>query len=388
MNRIRSLDGLRAIAIIMVLLSHSIRTMPKVISKNFFYQFIANSDVGVRIFFVISGYLITRLLMTEKDRNGSVSIKKFYMRRIFRIFPVFYLYILVILILKFAFAPHIIKYYSDVIPAALYVWNYEHLFTKIVGNANLLFGHFWTLSMEEQFYFIWPFLFSIFYINSSKVTFTKFVAASIILMPCIRVATYFFMPNSRGQIGMMLQTGGDSILIGCLGALVENTRVFKQKLNSFLKNRFYVTFTLLFLFFFSPLLSKRFGGAYNITIGLSLMNVFILIFVFWCINTTTRFSKILNSKFLIQIGILSYSIYVWQQLFLNRINDIWINKFPQNLLVVFIVAFISYYAIEKPILKLSRKFKVLSKKENNETDVDKSQKGINGAGGVMLDAAV
>src|SRR5215217_6863548 len=100
MNRIKSIDGLRALSIIMVLLDHVAPTMPKEITSFFLYQFIATSGIGVKIFFVISGYLITKLLMIEKEKTGSINIKHFYLRRAFRIFPIFYLYIAVILILK------------------------------------------------------------------------------------------------------------------------------------------------------------------------------------------------------------------------------------------------------------------------------------------------
>ena len=269
MNRIKSLDGLRAIAIIMVLLSHSIRTMPKAISGNFFYQFISNPDLGVRIFFVISGYLITKLLIAEKERTGSINIKHFYIRRFFRIFPVFYLYILVILVLKYAFFPDIIQSYSDAVPAALYIWNYKHLFIKTYGHANWIFGHLWSLSMEEQFYLLWPFVFSLLYIKTSVSKFTKIVLVAMIIMPFLRLLTYYLMPNSRGEIVMMLHTGGDAILIGCFGALVENSITFKTKFISYLHNKFLITFTLLFLFVISPLLTDQFKGGYDLSIGIS-----------------------------------------------------------------------------------------------------------------------
>lgn len=153
MNRIKSIDGWRAIAIIMVLLGHAYETIPAWLSQNRLLHYLGNGQLGVRIFFVISGYLITKLLIIEKEKNGDISLKDFYLRRVFRIFPVFYLYIIVLILLKIFLVPNIFSSYLLVISAALYLWNYkQYISIPETGNGYWFMGHFWSLSMEEQFY--------------------------------------------------------------------------------------------------------------------------------------------------------------------------------------------------------------------------------------------
>ncbi|MEZ2333995.1 acyltransferase family protein [Mucilaginibacter sp. RCC_168] len=355
MNRIKSIDGLRAISIIMVLLGHGGETMPSVITHNFFFQFAANSTLGVRIFFVISGYLITKLLIIEKEKTGKNSLKHFYIRRIFRIFPIFYIYILVIILLKVFFIPDIFKSYNSVVIAGLYLWNYQPFFHPALDlKGGWFFGHFWTLAMEEQFYLLWPITFILI---TNKQRLKKLILIVIILMPILRIIIYFLFPFLRGQIRLMLPTGGDTILIGCLGALIESSPNFKEKYYKYIQNRLLVTLAILFVAVLSPILYNRFKGGYDLSVGISINNVFILLILFWSIYSSTLFSRILNNKILVQIGVLSYSLYIWQQLFLTDLNNFWVNKFPQNLAIVFIVGFLSYYIIEKPILKLKNRFK-------------------------------
>src|SRR5437868_1936649 len=159
MERIRSLDGLRAISILMVIFGHAGQTIPYHIDHFLAYKLITDATLGVRIFFVISGFLITKLLLIEKEKTGDISIRNFYARRVIRIFPVFYLYILVLLLLKWFFKPNVFEDYNLILFAGLYLWNYKHLFYQSPFPNDPAFhivGHFWSLSMEEQFYLLWP----------------------------------------------------------------------------------------------------------------------------------------------------------------------------------------------------------------------------------------
>ena len=353
MKRISTLDGLRAFSIIMVILAHAAPTIPSTISQNILFHYLANSHLGVRIFFVISGYLITKLLLAERAVNGFVNIKQFYIKRAFRIFPVFYLYILVIIGIKVFFISDIFLEYLTPIFAGFYLWNYKQLIYMGIPDSHggWFFGHFWTLAMEEQFYLIWPLIFNKFKFDFLK----KLVVIAICFMPILRILTYLLMPNSRGQIAMMLHTGGDTILIGCLGALMETTGTFTTILK-FAQKKLTIIFALTFMLLLSPILASKFGGGYTLSLGISLNNLCIMLFIYYSIYTNGIIYKLLSNKFLIQIGLISYSIYIWQQLFLNNIYQFWFNLFPQNIFIVFIIGFISYYCIEKPILSFRRKF--------------------------------
>lgn len=358
MNRIQSLDGLRAVSIIMVLLAHAGATLPEYISSFPLYHLIGNSDIGVRVFFVISGFLITKLLIHEKEKTGTISIKKFYVRRIVRIFPVFYLYILVLLLIKFFFIHSIFADYKFILVAGLFLWNYKFLFEKVVPgfdsndmeNGSWFFGHFWTLSTEEQYYLLWPWLFK----KMGQEKLKKLVVIVIIGAVVFRIAVCFLMPSLAEKISLRFHY--DAILTGCFFALLEkNTSAF-QKVLDWLKRKDVQAFIILFPFVMSPLLAYYFRSNYKLLIGINLENISIALFVIWAVYIPSRFARFLNRKIMVQIGVLSYSLYIWQQLFLTNQITYWPNKFPQNLILAVVAGVGSYYLIEKPVLKLKKRF--------------------------------
>jgi len=355
MNRIKSLDGIRAISIFMVLLGHCADTIGPVITDNNIFPFFANARLGVRIFFVISGYLITTILIKERNKPGPIILAHFYIKRTLRIFPVFYLYIIVLILLKNFFIPTLFDNYEWIAFASVFGWNYAHLFiAPNAANENVVwfFGHFWTLSMEEQFYLLWPITF----IKISVFWLKRLILGIIILAPLIRLATYYFMPDSRGQIEMMLHTGGSVILVGCLGALLENSSFFKKRILNVINSNALIIFLALFLFVISPILSFSFQGVYKLPFGAGLESMAIILLLFWCINVPSKVSNFLNGRLISHIGVLSYSLYIWQQLFLNNKIHYWFNQFPQNIVLVFVVAHLSYYFIEMPFLGLKKRF--------------------------------
>jgi peptidoglycan/LPS O-acetylase OafA/YrhL len=137
-----SLDGFRGISVIMVIIFH-------ILTKRDYLGF--RGDFGVTVFFVISGFIITTLLLKEKVKKGNVSLTKFYIRRSLKILPVAYIYLLAMVLVNL--------YYkcvkpSDILSAALFIKNTNIIPTWLDG----LTGHFWSLSVEEQFYVVFPFI--------------------------------------------------------------------------------------------------------------------------------------------------------------------------------------------------------------------------------------
>ncbi len=349
MNRIKSIDGLRAISILMVIIGHAGATISPNFHQNYFLS--TMGYMGVLFFFVISGYLITKLMLIEQGKKGQISIKKFYARRIIRIFPIFYVYILTVVLLKTFSFPDMYTSQATLLFAGFYIWNYKHFLVSPLStetNGNWYFGHLWSLSMEEQFYIFWPLLFRFTRANILK----KIIITLVIAMPFIRVITYFLDVNSRGQITMMLHTAGDTILIGCLGALYENNERVKSILEKIFKKPILIFLGFFYLLILHPYLDDTIRGAYSLTIGLTLRNIVIMVLIFWSIQVDSWFSRFLNTKVMVQIGVISYSIYIWQQLFLSNISFSGQFKFPWNILILTAVAFASYYLLEKPIMNL------------------------------------
>src|SRR4051812_44258785 len=132
-KRLATLDGLRAFAVILVIATHSIADLPI-------------GGVGVLLFFVLSGYLITTLLIRERDATGRIALRLFYLRRAIRLYPA----LIVMLVVTVALGASV----GSALMAATYTTN---LFNSL-GIGNSPYGHTWSLAIEEQFYLLWPFL--------------------------------------------------------------------------------------------------------------------------------------------------------------------------------------------------------------------------------------
>ena len=145
-----ALDGLRAIAIILVMLTHA----------NF--QLGANGILGVDMFFALSGFLITTLLLEENESNTKISLAGFYVRRAFRLFPALYIMLFVIFCYALFFTSTVtekIIIFSEIKAAGLYLYNISWNWGW--ATEGLLLAHTWSLAVEEQFYLLWPLIFII-----------------------------------------------------------------------------------------------------------------------------------------------------------------------------------------------------------------------------------
>jgi peptidoglycan/LPS O-acetylase OafA/YrhL len=143
-TRIPSLDGVRAISILLVIAGHWTETHTTGVKADIAGAF---ANLGVRIFFVLSGYLITRLLLEEQATTGEISLRQFYLRRARRILPASLFFMLTVFIWY-----HRELRWQHALAALLYVTNFDP------GHPWFL-GHLWSLSVEEQFYFLWPAVF-------------------------------------------------------------------------------------------------------------------------------------------------------------------------------------------------------------------------------------
>jgi peptidoglycan/LPS O-acetylase OafA/YrhL len=141
-----ALDGLRAIAVTMVMFLHA----------HFFLGH--NGAIGVDIFFTLSGFLITTLLLEEFYKKGTIDILSFYFRRTLRLFPALYLMLIVVLIYALTTTNSEDKnsLYKEITASALYINNLVYGIGWWKGYAPIALGHTWSLAVEEQFYLVWP----------------------------------------------------------------------------------------------------------------------------------------------------------------------------------------------------------------------------------------
>lgn len=299
--------------------------------------FLGNGELGVSVFFVISGFLITKLLLKERIERDDINLKRFYFRRALRIFPAFYAYLLILGILWSGGL--ISEEPQTFLRAGTYSWNYY-----FGGSAFWFLGHTWSLSLEEQFYLLWPACLVLLSPRRCR----DFALAVIALSPASRVATYYLLPHWRGHLGMMLHTRLDTIMFGCWLALVWDNEHFLSAAQRLVRP-WLVALASLFLIFVDPLLLGRFRGYYSLPVGITLQAVCIsLVLIYVVRQPGTSSGRFLNLPAMRHIGVISYSLYLWQQLFTPPGHGL----FPLNILAAFACAELSYRFLERPILQL------------------------------------
>jgi peptidoglycan/LPS O-acetylase OafA/YrhL len=338
-ERVPSLDGLRAFSVLLVIGGHFLYAHPE-LDKSSLLAIILEGSLGVRFFFVISGFLITTLLMRELDTYGSISLKNFYARRIIRLLPVYYLFII------FLFFMTIFT------PMRLYDCNFltAITFTKNYACRAWVDGHLWSLAVEQQFYLIWP---PVFVLLGAKRVWI-FAAFFILLAPISRAIEY----KIGSRLYAWLPSNADVLMIGCLLAVYGGK--YRQKLEKIFHWRPIATKILIvFLLYFPVYLSKNLLlGAFNVMFGPMIQGISAaLLIVCLTYKRDGLLFTILNNRHVLYVGAISYSLYIWQMPFLARKNsyrneEMWFLETPINLILILVLSVISFHFFEKPFMKL------------------------------------
>ena len=336
-----TLDGWRAISILFVMMYHDSLHRVGAISNGWFFE---HGNVGVDVFFAISGILICSRLLTEEQRFGSISLRHFYIRRAFRILPPAILYLLVLATLSaLAIIPHV---GLDWFGALFFYRNY----TRLLGT-HLVFGggstgHFWSLSVEEHFYLLLP----------AVLVFTRRkhrlkVLSALILLVAISLAVQL-RHRSWVHIQFHSDVRLDSLLIPAMIAVLvqrETIRAWFQRIGRFWP---VILAALFVLITWTP---ENFGQVFGLAL---LMPVLVLGTV---LNPQSILSRFLELPPLRFVGRISYSLYLWQQLFfVGHFNPEaatlgWLQRLPFDYLAAFACALASYSLLEKPAMHYGHK---------------------------------
>jgi len=338
------------VAIAFVLLSHfsAARGFP----TPSWWSTVFQGELGVRMFFVISGLLITYLLLIEADRIGRPSLRAFYMRRALRILPVYFLYLGVIATLTVA------GLYTDTATT----WIGSLTFTRnLIGRTDSLTGHYWSLSVEEQFYLVWPVTLVALGLWRRPRLGGGLLLAPVVICPILRtgvVQAHWANPwVARGLNVFSIAVYADSLAVGCLGAFV--LWQYRDRLKSVASGS--VLAGALTVFVIAAASDGHLGAADAL---LPLVEALATVCAIW-VTIDRRVGAIywlLNAKPIAWLGVLSYSLYVWQTLFLSYAAGPTLSQLPvYNWRVWWLAALasacVSYYVVERPILRVRDRFR-------------------------------
>ncbi len=332
-ERISSLDGLRALSICLVLFSH--------FASSFDMHIDNLGNFGVKIFFVISGFLITTILVSEYENTETVSLKKFYFRRTLRIFPAYYFYIF------FIFLMTILGVYN--IPSVVFISPLTYTSNYLTTDIWEL-GHSWSLSVEEQFYLIYPGLFLLLGLDKIK----KVLVFVVIIAPVIRLLNLMYLLFSEGKISEWFifgfHTNMDALAVGCLLALYRKNLHADKNYQKLLNSNF--ALGLVPLIAAAVLYNSKINLGF-FTIGWTVLNLTAAFALDWLItNSKSNVGRLFNFAPIKYMGVLSYSIYLWQQPFSKYSENLVWTHYPFNIIMIIIFSLVSHYLVEKSFLKL------------------------------------
>lgn len=341
MNQIKqlpSLNGWRAVSIMMVLIGHFTLTPAFPPQYRYLIARCADGNLAVRFFFVISGFLITYLMVREEQKNRRVNLKTFYIRRSLRILPCYFAYLIVLALFQvFGHSP-LDK--TDWIQLFTFTRNFNQI------ESIDLCPHFWSLSIEEQFYFIYPSLFIAMGALGlrARIAFLGIIIAvsttlkCLSLFGCYPLNLYFLFQIHSTFLYL------DTLAYGCIAAILFGYK--KEMLTTFF-SKYSLVITPLAVFCVVAPSILEFGE------GLQALG-FIFIAVQSILYPDFIMYKPLNNKIIMKIGVLSYSLYIWQEIVYLKwpFPALWFLALPMT----FVVATISYYCLEMPFHSLRVKF--------------------------------
>lgn len=345
---IPSLDGLRAVSVLVVMISH--------------LDFIPATDTmpggfGVTVFFFLSGYLITTLMRVEFARTGEVNLKQFWIRRGLRILPAFYLVLVIATVAAWIFEPP-----GATTPGALaalyfHMTNYWIVFRGYEGQPPGT-GVYWSLAVEEHFYLLFPW----FFIAMQKWQLSARNQALTLWGLCLLVLVWrciliFALGSSEMHTYHATDTRVDSILFGCALAVWHNPTLDPPRLSARLWKRFLVpaAFAVLLLCFIWRDHDFRETARYTLQ-GIALTFVFIAA-IRWPGELPWRW---LNLRTMVFIGVLSYSLYLVHYPIIFAVNGhlgSWPSWAQATLAfsLSFVASWLIYRYIERPIAKLRKR---------------------------------
>jgi peptidoglycan/LPS O-acetylase OafA/YrhL len=364
-----NLDGLRFFSFLIVFFSHAFHTDKADIKEEGWYEYFKgkiflDGDLGVSFFFVLSGFLITYLLLKEKEYTGKINVINFYIRRILRIWPLYYFCVFfgfVIFPLLKKMMGQVPNETSDPVLCSIFLNNFDRIINGPPDSHVL--SVLWSVAIEEQFYLLWPVLFFLIPTRFYKYIFFVIIALSV----------FYRATNLAGNVDTHTLGVISDMAIGGLGAYlsINSQRFVKaiEQCSPFLHLIPYLAVIIFILFKY-----ELFSGAFMLVIK----RIVTCSFFIWIIleqNFSNRsFFKVSKLKTISNLGKYTYGLYclhtiaglstivILSQLGWDKYSwQLWFIQLPMFMGLSILFSYISYHYFEKRFLKLKERFAYITK---------------------------
>jgi len=339
----KGLNGIRALAAIGVVIGHVLYILD--------HSFIVNyAHAAAIVFFTLSGFLITYLLLEEKELTEKVDLKKFYLRRILRIWPLYFFYIGIIILLHYYVIGDGIRNLKNVKYFFVFLQNYCVYFLQ---RQPTDMGHLWSIGVEEQFYFVWPIIFL--FTKNIKKFLLGFIPSILFIRGVLKI--YGDYTGDLTPFNFSISCAYDSIATGALFSYFYKIRngILMKYAKSFWVPLTFIAFVLLIVFYRFNFFSIYSDNAVSLITAAFIVNQI----------TTIKKYSVLENPVMTFLGKISYGIYMYHPFFISLFlfvfskNKIAATPIVMLILVIsstVITSYISYEILEKPFLRIKKKY--------------------------------
>lgn len=369
------LDILRTVACLFVLVAHIFwdgieAFLPDFLKTSFFHFVLGNGGLGVQIFFMLSGFLISYLLLQEENITGRINVKNFYIRRILRIWPLYYL------ILAFVFILYpILKHYTGVPETNMerplyyifFVGNFDVIRILSVPGAflNSMSAITWSVAIEEQFYVFWPLLFILF--KPKNVVWA--------MMGIFILSSTFILISNLGGLQIYYHTLPNFLFLSSGGILAWLYTFKPETLQKLIKSNKALTYTvfiaLLLILIYAQTSLTSFRPGFLLYWIMTAATIALLILIMM-LNPASNAKRHPNN-FWVTAGKYTYGLYMYHRIAQWGCSVLFKKIFPVNTLpttlleivacfaIAILMSVVSYNYFEKPVLNLKKKFALFVK---------------------------
>jgi peptidoglycan/LPS O-acetylase OafA/YrhL len=341
------LDGLRGISILLVIIHHA-----NFIVTRWPYRMLPGGFIGVDIFFVLSGFLITSLITAEHEKTGRLSLKNFYMRRALRLFPAVGSVLIATLIAVMVFGADALD--LNLIRVASIFAYFTNWLRAYETPSRWFLAHFWSLAIEEQFYLVWPALLVLLLRVQRRRA--LIIVGALLLLSAFEVPLLFSVGYSTPRLYAGSDTRGQALLIGCLLALMLRWGVLPRFLTN---NKNVIALarsgTILLItaaVAVSDISALLYYGGLTVIAASAAMVLLQAVLI-----PQSRAGQVLRNPVLLWFGRRSYGLYIWHwpvYWIAAMLSQSWLT-IPCAVFASLLVARLSYRYIEQPFLRQKRR---------------------------------